>query len=213
MSKYIQYEIYKIQSDIHKLKSKQQQNDIYLKDLENKVDAINKNMQSNSLSPAPVTSMHDKILKKWALVPVVLGLIYASNWVYDSYSFLNDSYFEDSVQYNSFLLKINTAEHATCKYSTSDGILYDDMANFDLSSGSFHEKSFNDLGDGIYKYYVKCDNGSSVEPKEMEIVLRVNPLVSAQISLSEEAPLRSGRIDLDLLTSKIVSQTPTLTSL
>lgn len=130
-----------------------------------------------------------------------------------SYSFSNNTTIEKTLDFSSFLLKVSTETDASCRYSSYKGILYKDMeGNFDLSYGKLHEKSFTDLGDGIYKYYVKCAGNISnvTEPTELEIVLRISALVKVQIVLSEEAPLKAGKVEVTLLTSKIVSQTPSL---
>jgi hypothetical protein len=39
----------------------------------------------------------------------------------------------------------------------------------------------------------------------------VNSLVSAKISLSKESPLKTGKVEVTLLTSRLISQTPSLT--
>ncbi len=127
------------------------------------------------------------------------------------YSFSNDTLEERTVDFSSVLLRVTTDRDATCRYSTvSKG--YNEMeGNFDLTYGKLHEKSFTGLGDGIYKYYVRClDVNGSLEGRELEIILRVNSLVTGQIILSEEAPLKAGKTEITLLTSKIVSQTPSL---
>jgi len=134
--------------------------------------------------------------------------------VYVAYSFSNNTSVEKTIDFSSFLLKVNTDRNANCKYSYYKGTSYTNLeGNFDLSYGRLHEKSFTNLGDGIYKYYIKCIESNIInatEPMELEIVLRVNDLVKAQILLPEEEPLKAGKIEITLLTSKIVSQTPSL---
>lgn len=120
---------------------------------------------------------------------------------------------QDTIDFSDFKLKVNTQESMTCKYDTSSGVSYGSMDEvFDLTGDKYHYVDFLELGDGVYKYYIKCKNSlNSFEPSEFEIVVRVNSLVSAQIVLSEEAPLKEGRVAVKLVTSKPVSNTPSLT--
>jgi len=126
------------------------------------------------------------------------------------YSFSNGTSFENTLDFSSVLLKVVTEKDATCKYSLSQGLSYDSMeGNFDLTYGKLHEKSFTDLSDGIYHYYVKCMNGS-LEGPELKITFRINSLVSAKVALDQDEPLNSENIEVTLITSKPVSQAPTL---
>ncbi|MBR9704693.1 hypothetical protein GOV12_04725 [Candidatus Pacearchaeota archaeon] len=144
------------------------------------------------------------------LLPIIISQTHLIDYDYD---YFNISKHENIIDYDRFLLRINTINDSICKYSLSSGVSYNDMSdNFDINSGKIHEKSFLDLGDGLYKYYVKCyeDSIGSFDPAEMEIVMVVNNYVSAKILLSKEPPLKNGRVDLTLLTSKYVSGTPSL---
>ncbi len=119
---------------------------------------------------------------------------------------------EKDVEFSSVLLKVLTEVDSTCKYDLVSGGDYDDMEeNFDLSADKLHKKTFSDLSDGIYKYYIKClEDSSSQEPAELKLILRVDAPVSAKIILSEEPPLSYGKLDVTLSTSEVVSQTPSL---
>jgi hypothetical protein len=147
---------------------------------------------------------------------IIITLISAQDHtVIKPYDFTNDTSYKIIVEHSSILLKITTEKDAICRYSNTQGRSYASMeGRFDLSADNLHEKSLTELGDGgIYKYYIKCveDPDSYTEPAEMEIILRVSSLVSAQIILSEDSPLKEGIVDVRLLTSKLVSQTPVLT--
>ncbi|MBD3253353.1 hypothetical protein GF386_06475 [Candidatus Pacearchaeota archaeon] len=134
-----------------------------------------------------------------------------SHMVTFDYSFSESVQKEADIDYSSVLLRVNTDRSAVCRYSEFRGMSYENMDYFDISSGKSHEKVFRDLDDEtIYTYYIKCRNNSSNEPPESEFLLRVNKRVSANILLSEESPLSGGMVDVTLLTSKIVSQTPEL---
>ncbi len=129
-----------------------------------------------------------------------------------TYSFDNNTYAEKTIDFSSMLFKVATDREATCRYDTERGVSYENMdGRFDLTSGKLHEKTFTDLGDGIYKYYVRCKDNTS-EGAETEAVIRVDSLVNAHLVLEEDEPLKDGRYELTLITSKIVSQAPSLTS-
>jgi hypothetical protein len=128
-----------------------------------------------------------------------------------TYSFTEALSAEKAVDFSSLMLKVSTDRESNCRYDENKGISYDNMDGmFDLTYGKLHEKSFAGLGDGVYKYYVKCKDNQSNVGEEMEIVVRVNSLVTGQIVLEEEEPLRDGRYEVTLITSKIVSQAPSL---
>lgn len=119
-----------------------------------------------------------------------------------------------TIDFSSFLLRIHTDSDLACKYSITSGLHYSEMpGNFDYDSGRNHEKTFNNINDGVYNYYIKCINSSfnnSFEPSELEFDLRINSLISGDIVLLPESPLKAGKVELTLLTSKTVSQTPML---
>jgi hypothetical protein len=131
-----------------------------------------------------------------------------------NYNFVNDSIVEKNLEFDSVLLKINTEFDMVCKYSSTKDVDYFNMVgNFDETGGKIHKKSLMDLLDGTYRYYIKCSNDSYTlhEPGELEVILRINSLVTGQILLSENSPLKAGDIEVTLVTSKVVSQAPVLT--
>jgi len=128
------------------------------------------------------------------------------------YSFSSDTPVERTVEFSSVLLIIKTDVEASCRYSSIEGQDYGEMGGVFSSTGKLHEKSFTGLGDGVYRYYVRCveDIYNSSDSTELKITLVVNSLVTGQIVLSEEAPLKEGKVEVTLKTSKLVSQAPTL---
>lgn len=107
--------------------------------------------------------------------------------------------------FSNFLLKINN-DYGECKYFPLNDISYSEMIEFDESSSNFYKENFEDLNDGEYVYYIKClENESS-----MRFSLIVDSVVTGKISLSKDAPLSGGRIEVDLETSKIVLGKPEL---
>jgi hypothetical protein len=113
---------------------------------------------------------------------------------------------------SSIVLEINTNKDVNCKYSLIKGISYSSMeGNFNENYGIVHRKILTGLEDGIHKYYIKCslNNGTKLG-NELEAIFRTNSPVSAEISFSEKPPLKSGRYEIELTTSKIVMEKPEL---
>ncbi|HKL23244.1 MAG TPA: hypothetical protein VJ895_00665 [Candidatus Nanoarchaeia archaeon] len=142
---------------------------------------------------------------------VSFSLVFASQSYEINYnSEVNDSKTFGPLQFDTVLLKINATEEGICKYSTSKGIDYENMAgNFDQTDGEISYLNLVDLTDGVHKYYIKCNN-TLYEPGELEVIFRINSLVTGKILLSENSPLKSGDLEITLVTSKVVSQTPIL---
>jgi len=142
---------------------------------------------------------------------VSFSLVFASQSYEINYnSDVNDSKTFGPLQFDTVLLKINATEEGICKYSTSKGIDYENMAgNFDQTDGEISYLNLVDLTDGVHKYYIKCNN-TLHEPGELEVIFRINSLVTGKILLSENSPLKSGDLEITLVTSKVVSQTPIL---
>jgi len=142
---------------------------------------------------------------------VSFSLVFASQSYEINYnSEVNDSKTFGPLQFDTVLLKINATEEGICKYSTSKGIDYENMAgNFDQTDGEISYLNLVDLTDGVHKYYIKCNN-TLHEPGELEVIFRINSLVTGKILLSENSPLKAGDLEITLVTSKVVSQTPIL---
>lgn len=112
---------------------------------------------------------------------------------------------------SSVSFQVNTNKPTNCKYSEIKGIPYAAMPEvFDFNFETLHKKTMTELSDGVHKYYVKCRDDLGNESKELEAIFAVSSPVSAQIVLPDNSPLRAGRIEIKLITSKIVSQTPSL---
>lgn len=128
------------------------------------------------------------------------------------YSFTENISIEKSVDFSSLLLRVTTDREATCRYD-EDRVDYNNMdKRFDLTYGTLHEKSLTNLGDGVYKYYIRCLDSLGFFGDETEVVIRVSSLVTGQIVLEQEEPLRDGRYEITLITSKVVSQAPALSA-
>jgi len=155
---------------------------------------------------------------------VLIAIILTSNGLISEVSgasyFFNTSMESDTsiviseiIRFSSIMLEVQTNEAVTCKYSTSKGKSYSGKEGiFDFNFETLHKKTLTGLTDGIYKYYIQCKNSSGFETKEMEGIFSVNIPVSGQIVFpnSEVNNIGSGKIEVKLITSKILSQTPSL---
>ncbi len=126
------------------------------------------------------------------------------------YNFDEGGYFERTVDYNSAMMKITTDNRTICRYSMDSGDSYSIMSNlFDVNGGTSHEKSFYDLEDGTYYYYIKCKvDDNDPDPEEFEVALRVNSLISAKIHLDKSEPINDNELEVGVETSKYVSSIP-----
>ncbi|MCF7910309.1 hypothetical protein K9L16_01400 [Candidatus Pacearchaeota archaeon] len=116
------------------------------------------------------------------------------------------SIFSEEIFYSSFLLQVNTENDTICKYSTNKNFDFIIGNDFDTDFNGAHKKIFSDLSPGVYNYYVKCYGDVS----QLNISILVNPCVTGKILLSESEPLKGGRVELTLVTSKPVSPVPKL---
>ncbi len=141
---------------------------------------------------------------------LVSALDQSREWNYNVGS--NDNHDFGVLNFDSVLLKINTDHDMICRGNEDKNKNYLEMDLFDETGSKTHKKHFVDLLDKTYKYYIKCTNDSNVslEPSELELIFRINSRVTGQILLSENSPLKAGDIEVTLVTSKIVSQSPVL---
>ena len=115
---------------------------------------------------------------------------------------------------NSIVLQITTTSQVLCRYSTTKDTPFVSMEGFDDNFETIHKKTLINLHDGVYKYYVKCrpiadPNNASTGVAQLEAVFKISNPISAQISLSQ-SPLKAGKYEVSLLTTKIPATTPLL---
>jgi len=126
----------------------------------------------------------------------------------------NDTSFtlSEIIRSSAVMLQINTDRVVSCKYSVFEGTSYANMEEeFDFSFGTLHKKELIGLGEEMHHYYVKCKDSGGVESGQFEAIFGVNVPVSARIVLEEEDdPLREGEFEIMVVTSKVVSETPSL---
>ncbi len=124
----------------------------------------------------------------------------------------NASIDRDFFYSSSIILEVNTDKDVNCKYSLNKNVPYSAMeGNFDENYGIVHRKILTSLSDGIHKYYIKCSlkNGTNFGNK-LEAIFRTSSPVSVKISFSEKPPLKAGKYEVELITSKIVIDKPEL---
>ncbi|MFH1849941.1 MAG: fibronectin type III domain-containing protein [archaeon] len=108
-------------------------------------------------------------------------------------------------------LSATTNERASCRYGQSDQATYGQMTDFGYSDGKSHRVQLSGLTDGSYHYYVACrDMLGNVMATKQVIDFEVRLLPTAQLTLSYKSPLKEGTVEVTLVTSKKMSNTPTL---
>ncbi len=120
--------------------------------------------------------------------------------------------YPDIILDKSVSMEIRTDRIVNCKYSSNSGASYESMeGTFDFNFGTLHKKSFTDLNDGSYKYFIACRNSTDTSSSKLEITFNIITPVTAQISLSDDSPIGAGLFEISLITSKPVQQSPSLT--
>jgi len=116
---------------------------------------------------------------------------------------------------DAVVFQVQTTDHVLCRYSTSKGTAFNSMTgSFNDNFETIHKKILTSLSDGVYRYYVRCrdiknlDNVSS-GIYELEAIFTISKPIAGQIIL-DESPLKEGRYELQLITTKIPSNTPKL---
>ncbi|RMD67776.1 hypothetical protein D6817_00550, partial [Candidatus Pacearchaeota archaeon] len=114
---------------------------------------------------------------------------------------------------SSVLLEVQTNVEAVCRYSQTSGESFDSMpGTFDISAGRVHRKTLDNLGEGTHEYFVRCrelvENAS--DSAQLGIRFTISLPVSAVVRLSRDPPLKEGIYEVELETSKLVAQTPSL---
>ena len=115
------------------------------------------------------------------------------------------------VRSSSVVFEIVTDRMVLCKYSQNYELDYQFMeGTFDLNFGNIHKKTIIGLSDGSRTYYVGCRNSSDTSNNVLVATFNVITPPTAQITLSDESPISSSFITINLVTSKIVQSVPSL---
>ncbi len=110
------------------------------------------------------------------------------------------------------LLKVTTDEEATCKYSTQQNVPFAEMTStFTLTGGKEHERLLSDLKNGMYTFYVKCqDSNGNIAAQDYKLVFEVDFIPTAEISLADPSPVSFGTIEVTLLATEELLPIPQL---
>jgi len=112
---------------------------------------------------------------------------------------------------SSATLYVVTNEDATCKYD-SVNTDYDSMAKtFELTGETAHTQNLIDLEDGTHNYYVRCRDSNGYKMGESAVISFIADLPPyAEISLSDPSPVKAGTIEVTLLPSEELEESPVL---
>ena len=148
----------------------------------------------------------------------VFSLFFTANVLAETieynYNWQNDTSITNSqiIRERSVLFQIQTEKEAQCKYSQTKNKSFEAMEGaFDFVLGNLHKEQLTSLTDSVYKYYVKCQTlDRNQTGGELEAVFGVSLPVSAAIILTEGEIIKSGKIELKIVTSKPLSEKPSL---
>lgn len=112
---------------------------------------------------------------------------------------------------NSAIIKVKTDEKATCKYDTTNNT-YESLSNTFSNTGNInHNQSISSLSEGVKTYYVRCkDADGHMMDESSKIEFTVDNVPTAEITLSDQTPVKAGTIEVILKTSEDLSDAPTL---
>lgn len=124
-----------------------------------------------------------------------------------------------AVKDDAFILRVNTLSNRLyCRYDTHKNEIFANMESFDENLETLHKKTFSGFtSSAVKRYYVKCidveykNNGSGYpEPtSQLEIIVTVDPPISAKIIISDEY-LIQGQHKVRLITTEVPLQEPEL---
>jgi hypothetical protein len=108
-------------------------------------------------------------------------------------------------------LEVKTNEKAICKYG-SENKTYNDMSSkFTITEETTHSQVITDLEQGQTKYFIRCMDMEGYAMEDSATITFVVDLPpSAEISLSDESPIKSGTVEVTLITSEKLEKTPSL---
>jgi hypothetical protein len=115
---------------------------------------------------------------------------------------------------DSTALTIKTTSPVICKYNKENNVPFESMGgNFDENLETVHKKVLTELSNGVHTYYIKCrpiDNPTNESAETEDIVtFKISNPISALITLAS-SPLKSGKYEITLQTTKIPTSTPQL---
>lgn len=120
--------------------------------------------------------------------------------------FLGSHAHSDIITQEQVTINVTTSESAECKYDT-ENVSFDSMDNTMYGTGTSHSISL-ELSSGEYTYYVVCKNSVESDPQKIHFIVDLPP--TAEISLSQDTPLKAGIIEVTLLSSEKLAEAPKL---
>ena len=111
----------------------------------------------------------------------------------------------------STTLTLTTDEIATCRYDTINST-YSNLSNkFSITGSEHHSQLITGLTGSEYTYYVACMDTKGYQMNQSEMInFKVDLPATAEVSLSDESPLKAGIIEVSVLASKNLPKAPTL---
>lgn len=123
----------------------------------------------------------------------------------------SEAVFNEILRSSGIVFQVNTDRPSVCKYSIHKGVSFANMeGNFDFNFETVHKKDLTGLGDGAYKYFVKCKDDFGNESGELEANFAVSLPASAKIILESGEVIGNERTEVLVKTSKALSQAPLL---
>lgn len=155
-------------------------------------------------------------MKKYLILIVLM--LFGINFVFGAsaslveftYDFNSTSQTISSKYHPPILLRIKTpSEQTNCYWSILNNSVYDNGNPFSSDYTVDHEQIFKetDLIEGVNRYYIQCGNSSN---PVMAVSFNVKKEISANIQISESAPLKAGIYVVTLTTLRPILGVPTL---
>ena len=108
-------------------------------------------------------------------------------------------------------LMVTTNEDSTCRYSTNNNTYMNNSNTFTLTGSLSHTQIITGLSQGQHTYYARCADSKGNEMNEPEAIsFIVDFPPKADISLSDESPIKAGTIEVTVVTSENLDNAPTL---
>ncbi len=113
-------------------------------------------------------------------------------------------------EYNNITFNIVTSIASICKYDLQDKSYVLMSSVFDHTGNTVHSTTINNLANGAYTYYIKCNSNNTLTSNTETISFTILTKPLASITLSKSSPLKAGIYEVKLKTSKAVINAPTL---
>jgi hypothetical protein len=155
--------------------------------------------------------MNKNVLIVFTIALINLQLIFGAgvNIVNVDYNFSGIAYEENIIhESDSILLRVTTPVNTLCYYTKNEGIL--PREEFDGNYGTKHEKTFENLEEGVHTYYLICGENNINESTVMKVIFKNIIPIFGEITISNEPPLREGQYEVNLVTSKPCLDEPIL---